>query len=239
MFSEMDQKAIESAIDLGIQGWLKKQQSSRYNIWKVAQFNAALEAARFYQDHMLTATFFKRPQHLRRHCVEHAVPGGLFLEFGVATGRSINRLASQFPHHRFYGFDSFEGLPEAWRSDYKQGHFAQSAPHVSDNVELIIGLFSETLPQFTKDHPDHVSFIHVDCDLYSSTRTIFDEIGDKVVAGTMIVFDEYFNYPGWRHHEHKAFAEFAAQRKIQFEYIGLVPSDKQVAVRVTSVGDKS
>ena len=70
---------------------------------------------------------------------------------------------------------------------------------------MIKGLFDDTLPSFAKTHTQPVSFLHVDCDLYSSTKAIFDILGDQIVEGTVIVFDEYFNYPGWQHHEFKAF----------------------------------
>jgi hypothetical protein len=39
----------------------------------------------------------------------------LWLEFGVASGRTINYI-SNFTNDKVYGFDSFEGLPEKWRN---------------------------------------------------------------------------------------------------------------------------
>jgi hypothetical protein len=69
-------------------------------------------------------------------------------------------------------------------------------PHVSSNVTLIKGWFDQTLPPFLEKHPAPVSFLHVDCDLYSSTKTIFDSLRTRFRPGTVIVFDEYFNYPG-------------------------------------------
>jgi hypothetical protein len=72
------------------------------------------------------------------------------------------------------------------------------------------------------------AFLHVDCDLYSSTKTILESLSDRIVAGTVIVFDEYFNYPNWRSHEHKAFREFVAAKRAAFRYIGY--SFRQVAV---------
>lgn len=34
--------------------------------------------------------------------------------------------------------------------------------------------------------------LHIDCHLYSSLK-----IKSKIVKGTIIVFDKYFNSPGW------------------------------------------
>ena len=43
-------------------------------------------------------------------------PPGLALEFGVFKGTTINHLARQAPDRRFYGFDSFTGLPDTGRA---------------------------------------------------------------------------------------------------------------------------
>jgi predicted O-methyltransferase YrrM len=163
---------------------------------------------------------------------------GMVLEFGVFSGTSINRIASQMPGRRVYGFDSFEGLPETWRPGFGQGKFKRTdLPTVSENVELVIGWFDNTLPAFVASNPDEkLALLHVDCDLYSSTKTIFAFLADRIVPGTIIIFDEYFNYPEWRIHEYKAFLELRLEHVIAYEYIGLVPSHQQVVVRVTSVG---
>jgi hypothetical protein len=133
-----------------------------------------------------------------------------------------------------FGFDWFHGLPEAWRAGFPQGAFAGSVPQVRENVELVQGLFEESLPKFLKAHRGEVGLLHVDCDLYSSTKTIFHYLADRIVPGTIIVFDEYFNYTGWRLHEHKAFQEFVAEHHRTYDYLGLVPHHQQVCVRITS-----
>ena len=76
--------------------------------------------------------------------------------------------------------------------------------------------------------------MHIDCDLYSSTQTILAQLRDRIVPGTILVFDEYFNYPGWEVHEHRAFAEFIQATGRRYEYVGLVPSHQQVAVRIVA-----
>jgi len=60
---------------------------------------------------------------------------------------------------------------------------------------------------------------HIDCDLYSSTKTVFDWLKPRIRAGT-IVFDEYFNYPNWHQHEFKAFKEFVEECHVKYEYLG-------------------
>ena len=160
---------------------------------------------------------------------------GLCCEFGVFEGKTINYIASKWKG-RVDGFDSFEGLPEDWRGDFGAGRFAVGAlPSVQSNVVLHKGWFNETIPGFASKHPEPLAFLHVDCDLYSSTQTIFEMLADRIVSGTVIQFDEFFNYPGWRQGEFKAFEEFCADRRAEFEYIGYVSADEQLAIRITSI----
>lgn len=49
----------------------------------------------------------------------------------------------------------------------------------------------------------------------------------------MIVFDEYFNYSGWREGEFKAFQEFVARENLEFEYLNYNRKAEQVSVRIT------
>jgi hypothetical protein len=156
---------------------------------------------------------------------------GLYLEFGVYKGTSINLIAS-VTQSTVHGFDSFEGLPEDWRDGHDKGEFRVAAlPIVRSNVTLHKGWFSDTLPPFLDKERASVCFLHVDCDLYSSTKTVFSSLADRLLPGTIIVFDEYFNYPGWQEGEYKAFMEFVAEGR-HFEYLAYNCRSEQVAVRL-------
>ena len=159
---------------------------------------------------------------------------GLVLEFGVATGRTLNHFARIFDRQVVHGFDSFEGLPENWTSRMPKGFFKRNnLPKVRDNCKLHVGWFDETLPPFKKEIKDQpIQLLHVDCDLYSSTVTILTALRKNIVPGTVIVFDEYFNYPGWQLDEFRAWQEFVAKNAIKYEYIGYVSRHQKVAVRV-------
>jgi predicted O-methyltransferase YrrM len=158
---------------------------------------------------------------------------GLYLEFGVFSGTSINHIAAQMPQ-TIYGFDSFEGLPERWRDRLGTDYFkVKKLPDVRSNVTLVKGWFDKTLPEFLKQHPGDVAFLHVDCDLYSSTKTVFECLAKRIKPGTIIVFDEYFNYPGWKEGEYKAFEEFIAREKLSFEYVSYNCKSEQVCVKIT------
>lgn len=131
-----------------------------------------------------------------------------------------------------HGFDSFEGIQEHWNGN-PIGAFAQKKmPKVPDNVEFHVGYFDATLPGFLEAHSDPVAFLHVDCDLYSSTVTIFDLLGARLQPGSIILFDEYYNFHRWQQHEFKAFQEFVQKSGLTYEYIAYSVTGQQVAVRV-------
>jgi predicted O-methyltransferase YrrM len=127
------------------------------------------------------------------HAAAIAPLHGLVLEFGVATGATINHLANTpaLRERRIYGFDSFRGLPAPW-AGYRVGHFAGAPPSVSANVELQVGLFAETLPTFLAQHAGACALVHIDCDLYTSTRTVLEALTPRITMGTVMVLDEYF-----------------------------------------------
>jgi hypothetical protein len=158
---------------------------------------------------------------------------GLVLEFGVATGRTLNHFARILPFQTIYGFDGFKGLPEDWTSRMQKGFFARSnLPAVRSNCELVVGWFNETLPGFVQAHNQPIALLHVDCDLYSSAATVLSTLRDQMVPGTVIIFDEYMNYPGWQLDEFRAWQEHVRAFGVRYEYIGRVGRHQKVAVRV-------
>ncbi|MDD5474886.1 MAG: class I SAM-dependent methyltransferase [Syntrophales bacterium] len=189
----------------------------------------------FEREHFKNVPDFKTREKLFSYCFNKNIPDGLCLEFGVYKGDSINLLAKLQRERHFFGFDSFVGLPETWTMGSRSGAFDTGGrlPKVRGNVTLIKGFFDQTLPLFVKDHAgEKVAFIHNDSDLYSSTVTILEGLREMIVTGTIIVFDEYYNYPGWVEHEYKAFMEFTERHQIEFCYIGYIRKGTQVAVEI-------
>jgi len=141
---------------------------------------------------------------------------GLYLEFGVFEGQTINFIAKKIGSNIIYGFDSWQGIPEEWfiknsLSDptksitFPMGSWSAEKPKVYKNVKLVDGWFKDSLPVFIKETDiSPIAFLHIDSDLYSSAKTIFNHVGPYIVSGTVIVFDE------WHAHEHeqKAFLEW-------------------------------
>jgi hypothetical protein len=202
-----------------------------FDVLKIASLQAAFESASYLNEYMKGVPAFANDFDLLEYALGKTEGEGGVLEFGVATGRTIKYIAS-LTQDDVDGFDAFSGLPEFWRPGFGRGKFAQSAPKVPSNVRLHVGLFQDTLPKFILADQRRVSFLHIDCDLYSSTKCIFDYLGERIRRGTVIVFDEYWNYPGWKDHEWKAFQEFVSESAIKYEYIGIVAKHQQVAVRI-------
>lgn len=205
------------------------------NLLGLMHLTAKTQSAEYVIQNFLDKPCFQNRYQMLEHifCEEHLNDTGLLLEFGVFTGNSINFISEYHPTRLVYGFDSFTGLPENWTIDPKGKYsLCGELPAVRSNVRLIKGWFDETLPSFVREHEETCSFIHIDCDLYSSAKTVLDQLREKIVPGTVIVFDEYFNYPGWQQHEYRAFMEFTEMYQIKFEYIGYCKNGPQVAVRI-------
>lgn len=168
---------------------------------------------------------------------------GMVLEFGTATGRTLNQFAHWLPGKTVYGFDGWQGLPEKF-NNLSTGHFAQKMPEVLFNCRLVQGWFGErptqdksgiaefTACDFANSHKAPIALLHLDADLYSSTKTVLDAFVKHIVPGTVILFNEYWNHPTWKKHEFKAWQEHVVQHNVQYEYIGYASDHQEVAVRV-------
>ena len=170
-----------------------------------------------------------------RFCMQNIqFEDGLFLEFGVYKGQSINILSKLKPNKIFHGFDTFTGLPEEWDmgdKKIKAGHFnLDKIPNVEKNVILHKGLFKSTIPEWQKKYAGEISFINIDCDLYSSTKTVLEYLNQQIVKNTIIRFDDLLPsplspYPNWMEGEWKALSEWV--KKYRREIIPLARSWKQ------------
>jgi hypothetical protein len=202
-----------------------------HNIGRLLQRRALEQTADFVESCMPMVTPYRDRFTLYEETLKQIDGSGLCCEFGVFEGDSINFIAERLPASMVYGFDSFEGLPEDWRPGVKTGHFKlNSLPAVCSNVRLIRGWFDQTVPVFLEQHPEPAAYLHIDSDLYASAKTVLDLFASRIRPGTIIVFDEFFNYPGWKVGEFQAFQEFVQRYQLRFEYAGYACADEQVAV---------
>lgn len=144
-----------------------------------------------------------------------------YLEFGVASGSSFRWWVEHNtnPQSRFHGFDTFEGLPEAW-GPFKAGDMSTGSkePDIKDDrVTFYKGLFQQTLPGFiARYNSSNRKVIHMDADLYSSTLFTLTSLAPLLKKGDIILFDEYL-VPS---HEFLAFDNFVKSYYINTAFIG-------------------
>ncbi len=168
--------------------------------------------------------------------IAQAPATGLVLEFGVYHGLSLRQIARRItgPVH---GFDSFEGLPMDWKPGEPAGSYSTHGrlPPMPPQVVLHPGWFEDSLPAFVAEQTDKARVIHIDCDLYSSTRTVLNQVHPLLQTDTILVFDEFLGYPGYEQHEFRAWHEFSGAFGIAFEYTGFNLMAKKAVVRVTKI----
>lgn len=167
----------------------------------------------------LSETWHKDPERfaLLGKALDAVSLDGLFLEFGVSGGLTVNFIAERV-QCTVHGFDWFHGLPTDWRDGIQKGAWSTNGklPEVLPNVVLHEGLFEETLPGFVESNRASVAFVHIDCDLYESTKTVFRYLGPQMVPGAVIHFDQFHNFPHWEEHEYRAFHEFVEESGVTY-----------------------
>lgn len=222
--------------------WRQLKDVAEVHPWRERNLRALKTSTDYVESHMTDSLGFDRQKDLILYSLGQTKVKGHYTEFGVFTGGTIRFMAKKLKKNPdakravFHGFDSFEGLPEDW-TGFNLGGAAfdlkGQMPSVPDNVKLHKGWFDVTLPKWLKDNAGPIAFMHIDCDLYSSTKTIFDLTAHRMQPGTIILFDEYFNYPNWERHEFKAFKEFVETYKVKYTYLGF--ARQQVTVRIDAI----
>lgn len=122
----------------------------------------------------------------------------------------------------------------AWRAGFARGTLAVETTPEAPGAELVIGWFAKTLPGFLAAHPGPVDVLHLDADLCSSTATVLEAVGPRLQAGSVVVFDEYLNHPGWQDGGHRAWREYVTRCGIEFNYEAFTHDHEQVVALVTS-----
>tara|TARA_B110000971_G_C19982850_1_gene488173 strand:+ start:878 stop:1597 length:720 start_codon:yes stop_codon:yes gene_type:complete len=155
---------------------------------------------------------------------------GLYLEFGVHKGRSINLLSKLIKDKTIYGFDSFEGLREDWKgTQATKGTFDLKGqiPKLNKNVSPIKGWIQDTLPNFIKKS-ENINFVHIDVDTYSTSNFILKTIKPFLNDGAIILFDEMYNCIGWEENEYKSLIENF--NEAEYNYLAFSKEDSQVLI---------
>ncbi len=140
-----------------------------------------------------------------------------YLEFGVFSGNSINFFSKYVPE--IYGFDSFQGLKEDWQGfDVQKGHFNLNGkiPKLNKNVVPVSGWVQDTLEKFLEEKKPNINFVHMDLDTYPSSKYVLEKIKPFLMKGSIILFDEIYNFAGWEVGEYKALKEVFNDNEYKF-----------------------
>ena len=205
------------------------------SVQKILWDKARLESANFCEPYLDRALLFNDEDNLRNFVISKIPKDGLILEFGVYQAHSLNLFAKYCKFNgdgrTLHGFDSFEGLEEEWF-----GHFNSAAdfdlkggiPSVEDNVRLYKGWINKTLPNFLSEMSGKIAFIHIDTDTYTPAKFILESIKERLMPGSIILFDEFYGYPNWHNGEYLAFQEILSKWDIQFIAFG----SEQAAIEI-------
>ncbi|MCX6150476.1 MAG: class I SAM-dependent methyltransferase [Ignavibacteriales bacterium] len=159
-----------------------------------------------------------------------------YLEFGVASGVSFKWWVENNKNtkSKFYGFDTFTGLPEDFgvfkKNDYSQN--GKFPPINDERVEFWSGMFQKSLPKFlNKFSWNRKVVIHMDADLYSSTLYVLTSVARYLKEGDIIIFDEF----GVPTHEFRAFVDFFSAYPMKYELLAATNNYLQIAIKIIEV----
>jgi O-methyltransferase len=156
-----------------------------------------------------------------------------YFEFGVASGVSFKWWLekNQDPASRFFGFDTFEGLPEKWGPFAKgaMAHSLESLQITDSRATFYKGLFQQTLIPFLEAYQSNRrKVIHIDSDLFSAALFTMTQLYRFLKPGDILLFDE-FAVP---RHEFLAFKIFTESFYINYEVIGAANNYLFVAIMI-------
>jgi len=181
---------------------------------------------------------------LKHSCRSRLIPGAI-VEFGVRDGASLMALVSYTQcKRRYFGFDTFRSMPI--QSRYKTRYNRQSLPtsvirrfdrvflrklfNGCNAVTLVKGKFSNTL---TRKYFKQAALIHMDADIYESTKQALDYCYPFIREGTIIQFDEIFSKKAnGKDHEFRAWIEWIDDHRIGWELIGATMNGR-ASIRVS------
>jgi hypothetical protein len=147
-----------------------------------------------------------------------------YFEFGVCGGISFKWWLEHNKHadSKFYGFDTFEGLPENF-GPFGKGSMAvalESLNITDPRASFYKGLFQDTLIPFLEQYKsDRKKLIHLDADLFSATLFSLSQLYRFLQDGDILLFDE-FAVPK---HEFMAFKIFTESFYVNYEAIKIKP----------------
>lgn len=156
-----------------------------------------------------------------------------YFEFGVCGGLSFKWWLehNKNPASKFFGFDTFEGLPEKF-GPFGKGSMAvalESLNITDPRASFYKGLFQDTLVPFLDQYNSkRRKLIHMDADLFSATIFSLSQLYRFLEEEDIILFDE-FAVPK---HEFMAFKIFTESFYMKYEVIGAANNYLFLAIKI-------
>ena len=158
-----------------------------------------------------------------------------FYEFGVWMGDSFRYLMQSY--RKGFGFDTFEGLPEDWRTVPKGSYSSFGRIPQIRGAEFVAGEFAHTLPQFFARPRAKAALINFDADLYASTLCALSNARPVIDGRTLLVFDEFIVNSEWEKDEYRALEEFCTREGLGYEVLAVSLYTKQMVCRLTGFAE--
>ena len=193
--------------------------------------NEILQCFNHFEKHLQNAVHLE-PQQLhwhgtnslsiRKYAIEKSLlndkeKNKFYLEFWVWKGTTANFFSEYV--NKLYAFDSFEGLREDWIGTTAAKNYLnldKKIPKLNKNIEPIVGFIQDTLENFLKKHNPKINFAHMDMGTYESTKYALEKLKPYLIKDSIILFDELYNFPGWRNGEYKALQETFDESEYKF-----------------------
>lgn len=139
---------------------------------------------------------------------------------------------SKFPETKFNiksNDKHYDNKPTYWKDDEegRKKHIEISQESISkeqlydvlhhkniNELELVEGDITETIPKYVKEHPDlKISLLNLDVDIYEPTVTILEYLYPRIEKGGVLILDDYGKFPG----ETKAIDDYFKGKNIEIK----------------------
>ena len=199
--------------------------------------NTTKENFEHFKEIFKTSVLYRDLWEIREYAILNSIDDdklddGYYLEFGVWKGESANFFSKYV--NKLYVFDSFEGLREDWLGNQVgKGYFNlnKKIPKLNSNVEPIVGFVQDTLEGFLKKNNPKINFVHFDMDTYPPTKYTLERLKPFLSKDAILIFDELYNYPGWKGGEYKALQEVFSEDEYIFKAFNITAFQAVVQIK--------
>jgi hypothetical protein len=204
--------------------------------------NTTKENYEFFKEIFKSTILYRDIDSIRKYAIQNSLSNDkqkelFYLEFGVFKGESTNFFSNYVK--KIYAFDSFEGLREDWLGSWGKGkgdfNLNKKIPKLNSNIEPIVGFVQDTLDNFLKKNNPKINFVHLDMDTYPSTKYALERLKPFLSEDAIIIFDEFYNYPGWENGEYKALKEVFKDEEYIYKAFNTFDRQAVIQIKIKSI----